>query len=53
VVFEIGREVLGRAGVPPAHGLTWHDASPPVRGLELEIDLLRHARELILGTDPS
>jgi len=47
-VFEIGRQVLGRIGAQPAHGLTWHDSTPPVLGLELEIDVRRHTHELIM-----
>jgi hypothetical protein len=45
VTFEIGRDVLAEAGVVPTHGVTWHDAAPPVVDLELEVDVRRYVRE--------
>jgi hypothetical protein len=34
--------VLAEAGLSPVHGLRWHRASPPVKELELEIDVRRY-----------
>jgi enamine deaminase RidA (YjgF/YER057c/UK114 family) len=35
-------------GVTPAHGIVCHDADPPVLDLELEVDVRRYRRELML-----
>jgi len=35
-------------GVTPAHGIICHDTDPPVFGLELEVDVRRYRRELML-----
>jgi hypothetical protein len=35
-------------GVTPAHGIICHDTNPPVFGLELEVDVRRYRRELML-----
>jgi hypothetical protein len=42
--------VAERLPAPPAHGLVWHRAYPPAADLELEIDLRRYRRELLLST---
>lgn len=47
-VFEISRKALGQSGVHPVMGFVWHDSTPPVLGLELEIDVQRYQRELIV-----
>jgi hypothetical protein len=47
-VFEAGRRVLAGMGVHPEHGLIWYEGAPPVVGLELQMDVRRHARELVL-----
>jgi hypothetical protein len=48
LAHAVKRELLAAAGVNPAHGLVWHDAAPPVLGLELEIDVRRYHRELTI-----
>jgi hypothetical protein len=49
IALMVQREVLGRLGPAPAHGVTWHDAAPPLLELELELDLRRHgAEELVV-----
>jgi hypothetical protein len=48
VVASVQREALSTVGVVPHHGLTWHDASPPIRELELEIDIHRHNTEAVV-----
>ena len=42
-------EILGRQGIHPVFGVTWHEAAPPVDLLELEIDVRRYARETVIG----
>jgi hypothetical protein len=44
LAFVVQRDVLRELGVVPRHGLTWHDAWPPTRDLELEIDVRRTSR---------
>jgi hypothetical protein len=41
-------DILTAQGINPVFGLTWHRAAPPVDVLELEIDLRRYAREMII-----
>jgi hypothetical protein len=48
LAHAVKRGPLTAAGVNPAHGVVWHDAAPPVVGLELEIDVRRYHRELIV-----
>jgi hypothetical protein len=45
VAFDLVRSVLAGIGVAPRNGIVWHDAAPPVDGLELEVDIRRYARE--------
>ena len=44
--YALQRQVLAERRISPVHGLTWYDAAPPVRGLEVEIDLRRCACEI-------
>lgn len=41
IAFALRRRLLPDMGVSPAHGITWHDAAPPVTDLELEVDVRR------------
>src|SRR5262249_46690681 len=45
IALGVQREALNTVGIVPTHGLTWHDAQPPVRELELEIDLRRYGAQ--------
>jgi hypothetical protein len=49
VAFHLMRTVLAGIGVVPRNGIIWHDAAPPVDGLELEVDIRRYAREHALA----
>jgi hypothetical protein len=33
----------------PIHGITWHDAAPPVDLLELEVDVRQYEREITVA----
>jgi hypothetical protein len=48
LAFPLVREVLFERGIVPVHGITWHDAAPPVDLLELEVDVRRYGREVIV-----
>jgi enamine deaminase RidA (YjgF/YER057c/UK114 family) len=48
IAFELQREVLHGIGVVPVQGIVWHDAAPPVTGLELEVDVRSCVREHVL-----
>lgn len=48
LAFTVRREVLAPKGIAPAQGIIWHDTAPPVEGLELEIDVRRYHREILL-----
>lgn len=48
IAHAVKRRLLAAVGVTPTHGLVWHDAAPPVLDVELEIDVRRSHRELIL-----
>ncbi|HEY1853259.1 MAG TPA: hypothetical protein VGG40_01615 [Solirubrobacterales bacterium] len=48
-VFEFSRRVLAAIPVAPNQGIVWHDAAPPVDGLELEVDIRRYAAERAVG----
>jgi hypothetical protein len=46
---ELRRAIAAElGGVAPAHGIICHDADPPVSELELEVDVRRYRRELML-----
>jgi len=49
IAHPVKRELLAIHGVNPTHGIVWHDTSPPVLGLELEIDVRHYRRELSLA----
>lgn len=49
VAFDLMRTALAGIGVVPRNGIVWHDAAPPVDGLELEVDVRRYAREHALA----
>jgi len=49
IALGVQREALNTVGIVPTHGLTWHDAQPPVRELELEIDLRRYGAQYTIG----
>ena len=42
------REMVA-SGIHPAGGVAYFDTAPPVAGYELEIDIRRHARSLVVG----
>jgi hypothetical protein len=46
LAFTLVREVLSERGIVPVHGITWHDAAPPIDILELEVDVRRYGREI-------
>jgi hypothetical protein len=48
LAFSLVREVLSERGIVPVHGVTWHDAAPPVDVLELEVDVRRYEREITI-----
>lgn len=48
VVAAVQRQALSAVGVVPNHGLTWYDASPPIRELELELDIHRFNAESVV-----
>ncbi|TMR05694.1 hypothetical protein ETD83_05495 [Actinomadura soli] len=50
VAYAVQREVLAAQGITPSQGLMWHDTAPPVEGLELEIDVRRYNRTVLLWT---
>lgn len=45
---ELRSIIRSELGVSPAHGITCHDADPPIFELALEIDVRRYQRELML-----
>jgi hypothetical protein len=45
LAFPLVREVLSQRGIAPVHGVTWHDAAPPIDFLEVEVDARRYGRE--------
>jgi hypothetical protein len=47
--FHWFREVLSERGIVPVHGITWHDAAPPIDLLELEIDVRRYGQEITVA----
>ena len=47
-IFAIKRNALGTLDIKPNYGLIWHDASPPIRELELEIDIRRYGKEIVV-----
>jgi hypothetical protein len=50
VIEGLGREAIEQGlGVRPAHGVIWHDVDPPVPLLELEVDVRRYGRQLLLA----
>jgi len=53
VAFALQRTLRSAIGISPIHGVTWHDASPPVSELELEVDVRRYHRELTLPPEPT
>ncbi len=48
LAFSLVRE-LSERGIVPVHGITWHDAAPPVDLLELEVDVRRYSREITVA----
>ncbi|MHB8511562.1 MAG: 2-amino-5-chloromuconate deaminase CnbZ [Actinomycetota bacterium] len=48
VVLLVQREILAKESLVSTNGIVWHDAVPPVLGLELEIDVRRYSRELMV-----
>jgi hypothetical protein len=48
VVGSLQSQALRSVGVVPNHGFIWHDASPPIWELELEMDIRRHDMEMIV-----
>jgi hypothetical protein len=49
LAFPLAREVLAEQGIVPIHGITWHDAAPPVELLEVEVDVRQYEREIVLA----
>jgi hypothetical protein len=49
LAFSLVREVLSERGIFPVHGITWHDAAPPIDLLELEVDVRRYGREITIA----
>jgi hypothetical protein len=49
LAFSLVREVLSERGIVPLHGITWHDAAPPIDLLELEVDVRRYGREIAVA----
>jgi hypothetical protein len=49
LAFPLAREVLAERGIVPIHGITWHDAAPPVDLLELEVDVRQYEREITVA----
>jgi hypothetical protein len=49
IALDVQRQALNTMGIIPTHGLTWHDAQPPLRELELEIDLRRYGAQFTIG----
>ncbi|HEX6523091.1 MAG TPA: hypothetical protein VF070_24305 [Streptosporangiaceae bacterium] len=48
IASTVRQEVRSRVGVVPARGITWHYAAPPIKELELEIDVRRYSTVLTL-----
>ena len=49
LAFPLVRDVLSERGIAPVHGITWHDAAPPLELLELEVDVRHYAQETTVG----
>jgi hypothetical protein len=41
-------DALRRRAITPLHGIRWHASTPPIAGLELEIDVRSYGNELVV-----